>query len=96
MWPKVAVEEGRDTGMDRHRFPTEQQYPEQGKQTKDPLLDHENARVRMVSPAQIQTPCHSSHHIYNRQARPKKSGQRRSRMTDVYTINRLFYRILIA
>lgn len=63
MWPKVAVEEGRDTGMDRHRFPTEQQYPEQGKQTKDPLLDHENARVRMVSPAQIQIPCHSSHHM---------------------------------
>lgn len=46
IWPKISVEEGRDRGLDQHRFPVEKGAASQGSQSKDPLLDHENARVR--------------------------------------------------
>ena len=47
--PKITVEDGKDKGLDRARFPVEKGGLAQGAQTKDPLLDHANARVSRSS-----------------------------------------------
>lgn len=44
IWPKIEVEDGKDKGLDRKRFPVEKGGLAQGPQTKDPLLKHANAR----------------------------------------------------
>lgn len=45
VWPKAVVVGASDTGMDLHRLPAEEAGIQQQPKAKDPLLDHENARV---------------------------------------------------
>jgi len=46
LWPRISVEDTvRDVGIDRHRAVKEDIHIEQRAQTRNPLLDHDNAQV---------------------------------------------------